>query len=441
MPLLPFLTAYDPSDLPGNSIDPLGFDRGYGVLAEKLLPGLTNVASEPRYFSLLCAGAVLGADCSAPNPRAEYDMRREIVLRLERFWALALVVASREDESLTTQGLRGVLRATRWADELTARNADRWDARYQLLSRQERYGAIGIYGAVADGLKFLDRSSFTLTPDLGDRLGDGFLVATRFPMEIRRAVLDDGSVRPSTLAAWGARAHLRAPVGEVESGCLSDAAFRDPIRGRMLDVLADHPWKEADRSELDRLERIVHAGRSSADLDPLCETVVAILAFEAVYRALLLGFERILYRCRESASGFVASSDLASDEVLHGVAESIASLIARLDRALDEAATPWFRDGLERLADLRAFLHRAFSVNGARELIHVLVNRHAEVQRGKLDGGRPKLPWVSESNGRIVLTLARAGGLRVEPNEIEQVAPHPYRLAAADALRAAARPA
>ena len=51
-----FLTAYDPSDLPGTSIDPLGFERGYLFLADKILPGLTNVAAHPRYFALLCAG-------------------------------------------------------------------------------------------------------------------------------------------------------------------------------------------------------------------------------------------------------------------------------------------------------------------------------------------------------------------------------------------------
>lgn len=44
-----FLTAYDPSDLPGGSLDPLGFERGYLFLADKILPGLTNVANRPRY--------------------------------------------------------------------------------------------------------------------------------------------------------------------------------------------------------------------------------------------------------------------------------------------------------------------------------------------------------------------------------------------------------
>lgn len=54
-----FLTSFDPPDLPSASLDPLGFERGYLFLADKILPGLTNVANCPRYFSVLCAGASL----------------------------------------------------------------------------------------------------------------------------------------------------------------------------------------------------------------------------------------------------------------------------------------------------------------------------------------------------------------------------------------------
>ena len=57
-----FLTADDPSHLPGMSIDPFGFERSYIFLAYKILPGLTNVASPPRYFALLCAGIQLSGD-------------------------------------------------------------------------------------------------------------------------------------------------------------------------------------------------------------------------------------------------------------------------------------------------------------------------------------------------------------------------------------------
>jgi hypothetical protein len=71
-----FLTAYDPSDLPGGSLDPLGFERGYLFRADKILPALTNVADRPQYFSVLCAGALIGdVDISDPPRPKRYHSR------------------------------------------------------------------------------------------------------------------------------------------------------------------------------------------------------------------------------------------------------------------------------------------------------------------------------------------------------------------------------
>jgi hypothetical protein len=86
----------DPFDLPGGSIDPLGFERGYLFLADKVLPGLTNAAGRPRYFSVVCAGNLL-APPGTGNERNNIRMRAERVLLFERFWAAANVLASEHD--------------------------------------------------------------------------------------------------------------------------------------------------------------------------------------------------------------------------------------------------------------------------------------------------------------------------------------------------------
>ncbi len=104
----PFLTSYDPSDLPGGSIDPLGFDRAYNHLANCFLPGLTNVASVPRYFSVLCTGILLANVSAAATPREKLKIRLESVQRLERFWGVANVLASVDDSDMALGGLRGV---------------------------------------------------------------------------------------------------------------------------------------------------------------------------------------------------------------------------------------------------------------------------------------------------------------------------------------------
>lgn len=80
-----FVTAYDPSDLPCGSLDPLGFERGYLLLADKLLPGSTSVADRPRYSSVICAGAYLAEVDQHDPPRLQYQSRLECILRFERF--------------------------------------------------------------------------------------------------------------------------------------------------------------------------------------------------------------------------------------------------------------------------------------------------------------------------------------------------------------------
>src|SRR5207302_4234119 len=155
-----FLTAYDPSDLPGASIDPLGFERGYLFLADKILPGITNAASRPRYLSLLCAGIHLAEEASDASQRDVVGKRRETILRLERFWALANVLARPEESG----AVRGVRYAQAHADELGRSGATKTTAQYRLLSRQSQYGAIGMYASVARGMRVLNREDYTLTP-------------------------------------------------------------------------------------------------------------------------------------------------------------------------------------------------------------------------------------------------------------------------------------
>ena len=165
------LTAYDPSDLPGGSIDPLGFERGYLFLADKILPGLTNVANRPRYFGLLCAGVKLADVSTTSSPRQAYQDRMQSILRLERLWALANVLARDEvgNDQLPTSGLRGVSYAERKAESISNGRSARTTGEFKLLSRQVTYGAVGIYGAVAQGMHFWDRKTLLPTPDLGDR--------------------------------------------------------------------------------------------------------------------------------------------------------------------------------------------------------------------------------------------------------------------------------
>lgn len=442
MEIQPFLTAYDPSDLPGTSIDPLGFERGYLFLSDKILPGLTNVANRPRYFSILCTGAYLAGNLFYDSPRRQYNERLDRVTRLERFWALANVLAymAEESESRDLSGLRGVTYAQTRAAEITKRGQKWVDADFKLLIRQVQYGGVGIYGNVADGMRFLDRRTLSLSADLGEKLAKGFIKESEMPGAIEKAVEENSSVDIDTLTEWGGQAYINGAVGEVEAECFGDALYLNPVRSRMAEVLAQYPCKESE-PELERLSRINKAlenGNKNLDLQ---EGINAILWYEKAYRWALLGLERVLWLCRQDQSGSTSHEALQTDPIMGKVRGNLPKTVAGFVNALEKSCTEHFRRDLHNLDDICLFLKGAASAcDNGEALTEKIMARHADIQRGKFDKGRRKMPWIELTTaGRITLTSTRVGGLDFEATKTSQILPHPYRLESADVLFAAAR--
>ena len=437
-----FLTAYDPSDLPGTSIDPLGFERGYLCLAEKILPGLTNVANRPRYFSMLCAGAYLAGDLFSESPRQQYKMRLERITRLERFWALANVISwkkgGKNENALS--GLRGVTYALAKADDILERGEKETDADFKLLARQVQYGAVGIYGTVADRMRFLDRQVLSLSPDLGEKLAKCFKSGTSLPKALQKALEQGGLVDVKTLESWGERAHIAGEVGAEEAACMRDALHLDPIRSRMVSLLEKNHEKQGE-SELKRLSKIYNFLKGNKSHLDLREAINAILYYEVSYRWALLALERILWLCRQDFSGAVSHDTLKNDLVMHEARENLPKPVRGLMRVLEGGTTDSFRKDLNRLEDVSMFLQEAASAcEHGSEFVDSIIKRHAEVQRGKFDKGRRKMPWVEYvSPGKLALTSTRVGGLGFEATKASHIAPHPYRLSAADAMIQATR--
>jgi hypothetical protein len=441
--ITPFLTSFDPSDLPGSSVDPLGFDRGYNLLADKLLPGLTNVGRRPRYLSLLCAGTWLGSEDSNAPERLQSEIRLKCLLRLERLWVLANLLAS-DDVNLPSQaGVRGALYGRAHLERLEKRGEVRTGTDFELLVRQVPYGVVGIYGNIAHGMRLLDRKSMSLTPALGEKLGEAFLEETATPSSIRKAAREPSAdVALSVLQEWGQRAHLLAPTGPVEAECLGEALHAHPVRSRLVEHLLAHPWKEQD-SEQDRLGRIAQTLASRPRDADLHEALEAILAFETCYRWTLLTFERLLWLAKNSELQSVSGAECTSDPVLREAMEAFPRAVGDLEDTLDGARTEAFLKDQQRLNDLRLFLKSASAAasipGNVLGFVDAVVERHGLVQRGKFDKGRPKLPWIERKGSCFQLTLARVGELAHEPRVLDDITPHAYRLASADALIEAAR--
>lgn len=427
--IIPFLTAWDPSDLPGGSVDPLGFDRGYSALADKILPGLTNVAAFPRYFGLLCAGASLGPDTVSPS-RTEVEERRDCILRLERLWALAVVLAA-EGGGPDASGVRGVTYAQAQRDVLARSGTRRTSTNFPLLTRQVQYGVLGMYGNVAHGMSLVNRKTLQLSADFGEALGHAFLAETQIPKSVRDAARDaSAEVGTDVLRSWGLRAGLASESGTEEARMLDAALRLDGVRARTAAALRANPAKDQE-SELGRLARLApRLGKSDRDL---AEAIEAISAFERCYAWSLLVFERVLWRC--GAGGAVTLSELGADEVLQRGAAKLPSAVANLERAIGEATTSEFGKNLDRLDDIRSFLAKVTSAgSNAAELSERVLARHVDVQQGKFDRGRRKLPWVELAGDKASLTMARATQVRGEPRRPEDIPTHEYRTRSADAL-------
>ena len=433
-----FLTSYDPSDLPGSSIDPLGFEKGYLFLADKILPGMTNVASKPRYFPLLCAGILLERETGDRPVQAVLAARRDSILRLERFWALANVLARGPEGS---GNVRGVSYARQVAARLIDSKATSTDARYELLKRQIQYGGIGMYGVVADGMRFLNRDTLSLTPDLGEPIAEAFLEETQMPAVVKKGVRDDCQVGISTLRDWGERAHVDGSVGSIEGRLIGQALLSHPVRSRMAALLGRNPAKEGV-TELLRLGKIGSLLKpGDADTD-LAEAIRCIIAYESAYRWSALAFERLLWVCKQHAAASISFQILERDSVIQAVQKKLPAAATVLIEILDNPTTDEFLRDLNKLDDVARFVRASAEVaTNTEAFIRNIIDRHSGIQAGKVDGGRKKMPWLEINGDSITLKATRVGGLRFEATTPEDILPHPYRLAAADAMLRAAKAA
>jgi hypothetical protein len=283
-------------------------------------------------------------------------------------------------------------------------------------------------------MRFLNRDDLTLTPALGEPAAEAFLAETELPSSIRRAILDDSDVSVTVLKSWGERAHVDAEVNQDEAKCLFEALHSNPVRSRVAELLERNPWKNGQETELDRLARLAHKLEGRPVNQDLCEGIRCILEFESCYRLVSLAFERFLWICRHHAAASATFDELNGDYVLRSAIQSLNGDSGRFLDAVKSGNEPAFRLGIERLTDVGTFLAEASAATSTEAFVRTVIARHTDVQHGKFDRGRRKMPWLEANGKRINLTMTRVGGMSREATLPAHIAPHPYRLRAADAL-------
>ncbi len=468
-----FLTAYDPTDLPGGSIDPLGFTGAYNALVEALLPGLTGAAGEPAYFPVLCAAVHFAGEDGGGIPDgasrvARKRWRADVAMRLERAWALACVAAKemdQEDKDATTAsgnpeqaieegageddgrlpGLRGVTYVRREYERIQRGRFKKVGTRYPLLSRQYTYGMVGLYGNVAARLGLLDQEDFALTPSLGTDVAHAFLDATAPDAAFRKtlgklAVSDDARVGLDELAGWGRLAMLGVTLPPSLATPLHDGLVCDPHRQAALQLIQQAQERhEGNEDDLTLLE-ICHAmldvescGLAEVERLRLLPVLDAVVKFEHVYLWAMLGFERLLRLARD-AGDVCHRRDLSEDEALQRAHDALGERLDPLDAAAARLSEVGEHDCAHRLRDVAGFVHRFVTAPDISAFSDALLARHRDVQHGKFDRGRRKLPWVEARGDTLAITSTRAGGQPANVTEPAQIPLHTWRTWAARAF-------
>lgn len=452
-PLPVFLSAYDPAELPGGTVDPLGFTAGYLALADALFPGMTAAAAQATYFPMLCAGLSLAETHGALgglSVTAARKRRIEIALRFERLWALACALqveprassdaadgaesGDEADQEAKVRGVRGIRYVERERRRLEQTRAETTGTEFALLAVQYRYGVFGIYGGVAEGFGLLDKSSLALTAGIGDAIGEGFLDATCEAAErkelARAAAGQMKTIRLKTLKAWGARAHAGAPLRGTARAMLTEALLQDRRRARMFALLervtanCSGPWS-------DRLLLEACAAATPATEPALFTALEAALAYDAFLRSFTLLFERVLWLCRSTVQDAAEAALVFADPVIVETCAMLGERGAALLATAERLFAAGNRDLTLRGRGILELARDATSSADVARTVRAVVARHAKIQRAKREFGRPKLPWLEERGTTFALTSARSGNRSSEPRRADDLRAPDWRFGAA----------
>lgn len=442
-----FPTAYDPLDLASDSIDPLGFLRGYLALADRLLPGFTTVTSVPRYLPMLCAG-MLAAEKLHPRggdhePAKARRQRLEILRNFEKLWALGCGLAEKTRGKSAIAGLRGIRYVRRFLEANAARSEINV-ADFNLLANQVRYGGIGAYGQMLEACHFADWTVLALRP-LGETLANAFPSSPFWSPERPNA-----RIAKETLRSWGEGVCCSLQMTATEAKTIRkglsgglEAERHDDVRWNCLRLLKAYGQESGPGEEacLKRFRSMIDQApgsdaRKSMAVRQLRIVTLLIEPFEKLYQSSLFLFNEMSARATEDPMGCPLSSLSESGEVANALdtarrsQEDLRDEFAdaeKVDAAVTAPIVLAMRDsGILALADLIA---TADTVGAAAR---ILLQRHAAVQSGKFDRGQQKSPSLWLDNGKARLSAQRHGLPKEEHvRSWRDIPRHTYRTSAA----------
>jgi hypothetical protein len=428
-PLLPLLSQEDKADASEGGLDPLGLVQVSEALAVRLVPGVRERMSHPRF---LTAMAVAMEVCRRfPEDAVARDGVSPPWLVFEWLAVEGFVRTADGREPFKLPGNEKVKAARREEVPLSAR-------RY--LKSPNVFGFHGVYRGLAGNM---DVESGGRLGETGNELlrtwakeqkldgftgtagGDGASLCEQLHSAVRES-LEAGEVkRSSSWQHWRFfRDHL-APhqAGEREGAVLRDALLaeteRAGFRGAVLRFLASVQGRKAFGEGEDRSERAFHAAlrRSRATGGTLGALLDAISSYEAFSRTCQDAFDDVLVELTRCGGRKVTPKELSRIDSVKAASKRVPEMFGELLTRLTRLEP--FRETARFAESFASFAERT----DAAGWVDQMLRHHETTQRKKPPLG--KSPWVEryDDGSAIIRPLYR----REVPGRHDDSYLHGYR--------------
>lgn len=428
--LMPLLSAKDPAASTEGTIDPLGLYLIADALGIKLIPGIRERMSHPRFLTLTAVSAAicsefdeetLAADgVSAPWQVFEWYVVEGLVRCVEDGKRLAGLPG--RDKVGTAIGEGVPLSARRYLKTPTVFG---FHGVYRLLSRTLDVEADGRLEEAGYRLLGVWRDEQYLPGFYESRSGSGADLVRLWRDAVRDG-LKKGSVDRSP--SWQGWQRIADHLGPHDAGPKERRALtallvgaQQGYRREVMDFLKSTEGKAVHREVQQRKddegvwsERPFHKALRSSAAGPLKELLDAIGAYEMFARLLQDAFDDCLSLMSAQKSR-TAVKELADRELVRKAATKVPEMFERVADALAPVGeAPRF---------LQAFQSVAESMP-ARDWVQRLLEHHRKIQLAKPPNG--KLPWVERFDDGSY--MVRPGYLREQGGIGDDSYVHAYRL-------------
>ncbi len=451
---LPFSTAYDPTEDPPGSVDPLGTLSEAERLADILLPGFTVRIWRPRLLTFAAVAAVIAERAVRLTGREEDRLAARLVV--ERMFVAAVTLQMEEfPDDFGSAGVR--LPGRRLAEQAWREGEPLRSANF--LKGQAVNGPFGVMARLARSLGLVDadgrpgRSAPDLllawSEDLGlpdfledpkQASGEGIRWAKRITETVVQGLGRNGDWPGRSQQVWAMLAGKLRPDGMragKERGAIIAALNGDPVRRRMFDIMRAPESLNAyrERAGQDRgvFERTVLLKTLrpllQTDDDPVDRTIAsclrAIEGYEKASAVLQQVFDAILWGLRNKSGQATQAEILELAPVAQVIKRAVANASA-VSRDLEQAGAEFKDAAVQNAAARVQAIERirddiALCANSVDAAVSAVMGRHQRIQKEKR-----KAAWID--CGPVWILMPGRGSDADRPSEYRNTFLHPMRI-------------